>query len=102
VAASALDRARCAGDLTTITRARELVAGRATGSFALANGASVSVRELEVLALIAAGRSNAQIAAELFVTVGTVKTHAHSIATKLGTTSRMETTARARELGLLG
>ncbi len=97
----ALERARAAGDLTTITRARELLSGRTTGSFALPNGQSVSARELEVLTLIAAGRTNAQIAEELFVTVGTVKTHAHSIATKLDTTGRMETAARARELGLV-
>lgn len=101
VVAAALERAREAGDLTTITRARALALGRTTGGFSLPTGQSVSARELEVLRLIAAGRSNAQIAAELFVSVGTVKTHAHSIATKLDTASRMETTARARELGLL-
>jgi len=102
VAEAALDRARGAGDLMTISRARELILSRTAGAFALPNGLTVSAREVEVLKLIAAGRSNAQIADELFVTVGTVKTHAHSIATKLGTNSRMETTARARELGLFG
>jgi len=74
---------------------------RTSGSFALANGTSLSARELEVLRLIATGRSNTQIATDLFLSVGTVKTHTHSIATKLGTANRVETVAVARDLGLL-
>ena len=58
-------------------------------------------RELEVLRLVAAGRSNRQIASELYLALGTVKTHVHAIAGKLGATSRVESAARARELGLL-
>jgi LuxR family transcriptional regulator, maltose regulon positive regulatory protein len=68
----------------------------------LPNGSTISAREVEVLELIAKGRSNAQIARDLFVTVGTVKSHVHAIATKLGTTSRTESASRARELQLLG
>jgi ATP/maltotriose-dependent transcriptional regulator MalT len=102
VAETALARARAAGDLATITEAREALNARTSGSFALANGTSLSARELEVLRLIATGRSNTQIATDLFLSVGTVKTHAHSIATKLGTANRVETVAVARDLGLLG
>ena len=101
VAELALARARAAGDLATITEAREVLNARTSGSFALANGTSLSARELEVLRLIATGRSNTQIATDLFLSVGTVKTHAHSIATKLGTANRVETVAVARDLGLL-
>jgi LuxR family maltose regulon positive regulatory protein len=61
----------------------------------------LTARELEVLRLVARGRSNAQIAAELFVTVGTVKSHVHAIAGKLGAANRVEAAARARDLGLL-
>ena len=59
-------------------------------------------RELEVLRLVALGRSNSQVAAELFVTVGTVKSHVHTISGKLGAVNRTEAVARGRELGLLG
>lgn len=58
-------------------------------------------RELEVLPLLSAGRSNAEIANELSVTVRTVKFHVSSILSKLGATNRTEAAARARERGLL-
>lgn len=101
VARAAVVRARSAGDLVTLNRARELAARRTAGSAPLPNGLSLSAREVEVLKLVAEGRSNAQIATALFVTVGTVKTHVHAIAAKLGTSSRTEAAARARELHLL-
>jgi LuxR family maltose regulon positive regulatory protein len=62
---------------------------------------SLSDRELEVLHLIAAGLSNQQIAAELVLTVGTVKWHLNNIYSKLGVNSRTQAVARARELRLL-
>ena len=61
----------------------------------------LTARELEVLRLVALGRSNSQIAAELFVTVGTVKSHLHTISGKLGAANRVAAVARGRELGLL-
>jgi LuxR family maltose regulon positive regulatory protein len=61
----------------------------------------LSARELEVLRLVATGRSNRQLANELFVTVGTVKSHLHTISGKLGAANRVEAVARGRELGLL-
>jgi LuxR family maltose regulon positive regulatory protein len=61
----------------------------------------LSDRELEVLALIAQGRSNKEIASELYVTVGTVKTHVHNILAKLDVGNRTEAAHRARTLGLL-
>jgi LuxR family maltose regulon positive regulatory protein len=62
---------------------------------------SLTGRELEVLRLVALGRSNSQVAAELFVTVGTVKSHLHTISGKLGAANRVEAVARARALRLL-
>nr|WP_216077443.1 response regulator transcription factor [Isoptericola sediminis] len=62
---------------------------------------ALSSRELEVLALVAAGGSNEAVARELVVSVATVKTHLTHVNTKLGTRSRTEAVAVARERGLL-
>ena len=61
----------------------------------------LSERELEVLALIAAGNSNGEIAGKLFITVATVKTHINNLYRKLGARSRTQAVARAREMNLL-
>ena len=61
----------------------------------------LSERELEVLALLASGRTNAEIARDLFVALGTVKSHVNNIYRKLGAANRAEAAARARELNLL-
>ncbi len=59
-------------------------------------------RELQVLRLIAAGLSNREIAGELFLTEGTVKSYTHQIYSKLGVHRRTEAVEMGRELGLLG
>jgi LuxR family maltose regulon positive regulatory protein len=61
----------------------------------------LSERELEVLQLIAAGKSNRRIATELFVSVGTVKTHINNLYRKLDAHSRTQALARTRDLNLL-
>ena len=61
----------------------------------------LSARELEVLRLLAQGHSNQEIARELIVAVGTVKTHVHNLCGKLGTPTRGRAVFRARELDLL-
>ncbi|MFB9197597.1 AAA family ATPase [Actinomadura verrucosospora] len=58
-------------------------------------------RELDVLRLLAGGRTNQRIAAELFISANTVATHVTRILTKLGAASRTEAAAKARESGLL-
>jgi LuxR family maltose regulon positive regulatory protein len=58
-------------------------------------------RELDVLAEIAAGYTNEQIADRLFISRGTVKRHTANIYLKLGAHHRTEAVARGRELGLL-
>ncbi|MEU8303733.1 AAA family ATPase [Actinomadura sp. NPDC048955] len=58
-------------------------------------------RELDVLRLLAGGRTNQQIAAALFISANTVATHVTRILTKLGAASRTQAAAKARESGLL-
>ena len=59
----------------------------------------LSARELEVLDLIAAGLTNQQIAARLYVSLHTVKSHARNIYAKLGVSSRTQAVAKGRALG---
>jgi len=61
----------------------------------------LSERELEILALIARGASNKEIANQLFIAEGTVKNHVTHILGKLGVRDRTQAALKARELGLL-
>ena len=58
-------------------------------------------RELEVLELLASGRSNQAIAGQLVVSLDTVKKHVGHVLAKLGAANRTEAVARARQLGLI-
>ena len=62
---------------------------------------SLSQREMEVLNLIAVGRTNQEIARLLIVSPGTVKAHTANIYRKLDVANRTEAAARARQLGIL-
>ena len=61
----------------------------------------LSEREQAVLRLLAAGRSNQQIAREFVVAISTIKTHLSNIYLKLGVHSRTQALARAKELHLI-
>ena len=61
----------------------------------------LSPREIDVLRLLPSTLSQREIAAELFVSFNTVRTHTRVIFSKLGVASRAEAVSRARELGLL-
>ncbi len=61
----------------------------------------LSPREVEVLQLIAQGRTNQEIAQQLIISPGTVKAHTSSIYRKLGVTNRTEAAVHARQLGIL-
>lgn len=61
----------------------------------------ITPRELEILALIARGLSNREIATQLFVSENTVKTHCARTFDKLGAARRTQAVQRGKELGLL-
>lgn len=61
----------------------------------------LTARENEVLALVAAGRSNSQIAGQLFISPKTVSVHVSNILAKFGASGRTEAVAIARRHGLL-
>ncbi|HEY6746298.1 MAG TPA: response regulator transcription factor, partial [Mycobacteriales bacterium] len=61
----------------------------------------LTARELEILRHLAAGRSNREIAAAVFLSEGTVKNHVSSILAKLGARDRTQAALRASALGLL-
>jgi two-component system, NarL family, response regulator LiaR len=61
----------------------------------------ITARELEILALIARGLSNREIATQLFVSENTVKSHCSRAFDKLGATRRTQAVQRGKELGLL-
>ena len=59
----------------------------------------LTAREVDVLSLLARGRSNADIAAVLFLSPKTARNHVSNILAKLGVTTRAEAVARARDAG---
>ena len=62
---------------------------------------AISPREMEVLRLLALGKTNQEIADTLIIALGTVKSHTNSLFGKLGVASRTQAIARGHELGLL-
>jgi DNA-binding NarL/FixJ family response regulator len=64
--------------------------------------ARLTPRELDVLRLLAQGKTNREIAAALIVSAGTIKVHVEHIIAKLGVSDRTQAAVRALELGLLG
>jgi len=61
----------------------------------------LSDRELEILKLVAAGKSNREIASSLFIAEGTVKNHVTNILGKLGVRDRTQAALKAKELRLI-
>lgn len=61
----------------------------------------LSLREMEVLECLAQGKTSSQIAADLFITENTVKTHVRHILEKLEASNRAEAVSRAIQLGLI-
>lgn len=63
---------------------------------------SLTGRELEILAQISLGRTNAEIAESLYLSVGTVKTHVHRVISKLGVSDRTQAAVLAIKAGITG
>ncbi|MDP9399734.1 MAG: response regulator transcription factor [Actinomycetota bacterium] len=66
-----------------------------------APGVDLSEREREVLGLVAAGRTNREIAGELYLSPHTIKEHTSAVYRKLGARNRADAVQRAQRLGLL-
>jgi DNA-binding NarL/FixJ family response regulator len=81
---------------TVVNRARRLRSGDGRGA-----DVELSERETEVLRLLADGRDNADIAAELFVSVATVKNTVSTLLNKLGATNRVQAAIKAVRSGLI-
>jgi DNA-binding NarL/FixJ family response regulator len=64
--------------------------------------ASLTVRERQVLGLLAEGKDNREVAARLGVSYPTVRSHVRSLLTKLGARSKLEAVVRAADWGLPG
>jgi DNA-binding NarL/FixJ family response regulator len=60
----------------------------------------LSVREMEILSLVATGASNKEIASNLVIAEGTVKNHLTNILSKLGVKDRVQAVLKAKELGI--
>ena len=86
-----------------LDRLRSLVSGLAAppGAAHAASAPVLSLRELEVLTHVAAGKTNREIAADLVISPHTASRHVENIFAKLGVTSRAAATAYAYEHGLL-
>ncbi len=99
-------RAVAAGDATLapavtrtvldLARARTVVPPRTHEAIA-----QLSARELEVLKLLARGMSNSELAAELYVSEPTIKTHVSHLLAKLGLRDRVQAVVMAYELGII-
>ena len=98
-------RAASAGDAlispsVTLRLLRHLAPAKTTSS-ARRPAQPLSAREAEVTRAIAGGRTNQEIAAELFISLSTVKSHLASIQAKLGVRNRVEIAAWAWENRLM-
>jgi len=65
------------------------------------SGETLSKREIEVLKLMAQGKSNKEIGSALFISEGTVKSHGKTIFAKMNVVSRTEAVAEAARRGLI-
>lgn len=90
-----------AGVVRSKIRAPEPVAARPAPAELPSLADPLTRREREVLARVAEGLSNPEIAKALFVSTGTVKTHMHRLLRKLGARNRLEAVRRATAHGLL-
>jgi DNA-binding NarL/FixJ family response regulator len=94
-------RVLAAGDSLLFPAAVRELAVRHAGVRAAAPSVDLTPRERDVLVLVARGRTNAEIAEELFLGLQTVKTHVSSLLRKLGARDRTQAVVVAYESGLV-
>ncbi|MBF8190686.1 AAA family ATPase [Nonomuraea sp. K274] len=95
------ESASIAASLAARPLSRQIEMITTAGKVDLARDASLSVREIEVLGLVAEGLSNRQIAERLFISPRTSGVHVSNILAKLGVSTRIEAATVARRRGLL-
>jgi ATP/maltotriose-dependent transcriptional regulator MalT len=100
-AADRLDPSYLAALSRACDRPDTVLPARRAGAAPAGPAEPLTGRELEVLRLLAAGKSNQRIAHDLVVALDTVKKHVTHILGKLGAANRTEAVARARQLGLI-
>jgi DNA-binding NarL/FixJ family response regulator len=83
-------------------RLLEAFAGAGPGAAPAQPIEALTDREEQILATVARGRTNNEIAAELYITLSTVKTHVASLMTKIGARNRVEMAIWAHETGRVG
>jgi DNA-binding NarL/FixJ family response regulator len=103
---SLIARANPTGDSRSETLLRAmgqlpLAAPAASGDGRAASGFRLTGREAQILRLVWRGRSNKEIARDLFLTENTVETHLRRIFARLGTRNRTQAAALAREAGAI-
>jgi DNA-binding CsgD family transcriptional regulator len=101
--ASALRAAPLAGEIAAFARRTRLQLDQGASDVGAAAGLArlnLTARELEVLALLAAGRTNREIAAELVISDKTASVHVSHILSKLGVRNRVEAASIAHALGV--
>lgn len=102
--AAGIARQLCAAPLeariATVARRARIDLWPENGDTTPASPMGLTLRELEVLRLVSEGRSNREIAADLFITAKTASVHVSNILTKLDVSSRGAAAAAARRLGL--
>jgi DNA-binding CsgD family transcriptional regulator/tetratricopeptide (TPR) repeat protein len=98
--ARALGAEPLVGRVTRRMRDRGIRVPRGPYRAARSNAAGLTGRQLQVLGLVAQGQTNAEIAAELVVSLRTAEHHVAAVLAKLGAPSRREAARRASELGV--
>ncbi len=86
-------------ELDSLSRAVEKLLHRESGARRLST--ILTPREIEIMRLVAKGKSNREIGANLLITEGTVKIHLHNIYKKLGVCNRVDLTLYAQKRGVV-